>query len=271
MKPAIRLVVCDLDGTLLSPEQEVTDSVAEALRTYRQLGGMVTIATGRPMMSAARIAEQLQLELPAIYCNGAVVAAPNKTWHSTEFAASPFLALWQGAIREGVELLLFDNEKVYAAGRSPVIDAYERKEGIGCVTISEQDMRTTRGLNKLLLIGSIAASTKLWEQMEPELRGQYAVLQSEDNFLEIVPRQVNKGAALLKLMEIIGVHANEVLAIGNQINDLELLQEAGTGVAVGNSHPLLMKHADYVCRDGYGDGVIEALRRFGCLPDVIQL
>ncbi|WP_270168816.1 HAD family hydrolase [Paenibacillus sp. SYP-B4298] len=267
MKHDIRLVVCDLDGTVLLPDHQLPEHVISALRAYRQAGGMVTIATGRPALTAASIVQQLNIELPAIYCNGAVIADPDKVWHQAEFAAAPFLPLQQAAAHAGAELLMFGASTVYAFRRSQAIEHYEHKERVVCELIEEQAMLSMERLNKLLLIGPMAVIRKVWEAAGALLHTEYTALQSEDTFLEIVPKEVNKGKALCRLMDILNIEPKHVMAIGNQVNDLELLQEAGIGVAVGNSHPLLMEQADYICRHEYGDGVIEALHQFGCLTE----
>lgn len=95
--------------------------------------------------------------------------------------------------------------------------------------------------------------------MQPD---KFAAFQSEHDFLEIIPGGQSKGTAMLQLMEELQVSKAEVLAIGNEMNDLDMLQLAGVGVAVANSNEKLKPFADYVSENGFGDGVVEAIRKF---------
>lgn len=86
------------------------------------------------------------------------------------------------------------------------------------------------------------------------------VVRSEPQFLELLPRGSNKGTALDRLVEILGLSQASVIAMGNNLNDVELIQAAGTGIAVANAHDELKKHADFCCCHHDEHAVAEIIR-----------
>ena len=259
----IRLVVSDLDGTLLSEGHRLTRRVLEAVYRFREQGGLFTLATGRPHLTACQIAEELQLDIPYIACNGSVLAGKEGIVQSHVLPLTDLATLLWEADRQGTDVLMFRGEEVRVFRRTPQIQEYERKESVRCrLDDIREDGWTASHVYKVILMGPMEVVRPLWERHEPLLQDRYTALQSEDNYLEIVSRQYTKGAAMLKLADSLGIAQGEIMAIGNQMNDLDMLQHAAIGVAVNNSSPELKKQAHYVSEGNYGDGVIEALLRF---------
>ena len=98
--------------------------------------------------------------------------------------------------------------------------------------------------------------------LRPRVEGLARIVFSEDTYLEILPLEVSKGAALKLLLERIGVPREQVVALGDAMNDLEMLQYAGTGVAVSNADPALRAAADFVVCSNEEDAVRACLERF---------
>lgn len=259
----IRLVVSDLDGTLLSDDHRLTRRVLEAVGRFQEQGGLFTLATGRPHLTAHRLAEELQLEIPYIACNGSVLAGKEGIIQSHLLPLADLAVLLMEAARQGMDVLMFREEDVRVFERTLQVKEYERKELVRCrLDPVEEERWTAHFVHKVILMGPMEVLRSLWERHEPFLGDRYTALQSEDNYLEIVSRECTKGAAMLKLADSLGIDRGEIMAIGNQMNDLDMLQHAALGVAVNNSSPELKKQAHYVSEGNYGDGVIEALLRF---------
>ncbi|GIP41389.1 sugar-phosphatase [Paenibacillus sp. J31TS4] len=259
----IRLIVSDLDGTLLSPLHELTDSVQAAVRRFVQEGGMFTIATGRVRATVTTVVEQLDLVHPFILCNGSVLSDRAGVLETNSFAVEELIPLFREADREGIAVLLFGEEGIRSYRRLAQIEQFEIKENIRCGELDAWSLHWHKDeVQKILLIGEMERIRRVWESQLLGFANRYAVLQSEDDYLEVLPENQSKGAALERLMELLQVRPEEVMAIGNQLNDLDMIQRAGIGVAVANSHPGLIEHADYVTQASYGDGVVEAIRRF---------
>jgi Cof subfamily protein (haloacid dehalogenase superfamily) len=256
----IRLVVSDLDGTLLSPEHTLTDSVKNAVRKFVAAGGLFTIATGRFGPTTRAVVDELDIELPYILCNGAVIEDRERVWETAALPLEELADFLVAADQEGIDVMIFHGEQIDIFRRTPGIEQFEYKENFRCRLFesSSSDWRMGQ-VQKVLLKGEMGHMRGLWEKFSPHYRQNYSTIQSEDDYLEIVPPNQSKGAALNKLISRLGIDRSEVLAVGNQLNDLDMLQNAGIGVAVANSHPELKDQADYVCQRSYGDGVVEAM------------
>lgn len=257
---AIRLIVSDLDGTLLSPDHQLPADVLGTVQQYMRQGGYFTLATGRPLASARKTISRFGIELPVILCNGAVLAKGDTIIESHGMPAAVVSELLMTAHESGLHVLMFRRSNIHAFHRSTAIENYEHKEEVECSIVSVNSSDWQSGdLDKAILIGSIEQSRRIWQAWKERLNGQVAAFQSESDYLELVPGQVSKGAALLRLTELLDIRPDEVLAIGNQMNDLTMLQAAGIGAAVANSPQELKNAADYVCQAAYGQGVIEAI------------
>lgn len=176
--------------------------------------------------------------------------------------------LLSGLLREaneaGLNILLYRGDQVYTFRHTTDIADYEHKECVTCSVISYEEEMVWRDceLDKVILLGPVETSYSLWMKWAPALAGAAAAFQSELNYLELVAGHVSKGTALKLLMQKLEVRPEEVMAIGNQMNDLPMLLTAGIGVAVANSPDKLKEIADYVCVNSYGDGVLEAIELF---------
>lgn len=260
----IRLIVSDLDGTLLSPEHELTDSVKEAVAAFTKKGGLFTFATGRTLLTAESFEQELGLGMPYILCNGSVIAQKGEIMESSAFRAGDVDSLLEEARHADLDAFLFREDGVFVFRQSEMVRRYERKERINCTELSyaDSDWRESY-VQKMILMGDMSVIQELWGRHE-YAHALYAAFQSEINYWEIIPGGQSKGAALKRLARRLQIKPEEVMALGNQLNDLDMLQYAGIGVAVANAHEALKAEADYVCRRSYGEGVVEAIEKF-CL------
>ncbi|MFS0725524.1 HAD family hydrolase [Paenibacillus sp. 1P07SE] len=258
----IKLIVCDVDGTLLSAQNELSEQVAHTIRNYVSGGGLFTVATGRPQLTARRIVRQLSLTAPYILCNGSVIAQGDRLLARDTIGLEELAPMLEEADRRGLTVLLFEDERVRTLRRTAEVEAFEAKERVACELVdAAEDWRSGRVL-KVILIGDLVLASTLWEPVTGMLGGRYDAVQSEHHYLEIIPGGHSKGKALARVLEELELEPGQVMAIGNQLNDLDMLEHAGIGVAVGNSHPLLKDQADYVCSGSYGEGVVEAISTF---------
>lgn len=256
----IRLIVSDLDGTLLSSDHRLTDQVKAAVKEYSSSGGMFTIATGRPNLTVRSFVNDMVIEVPYILCNGSVIAHREKIIEKNTLVSGDFLDVIHESDQNGITPLLFAEKEIYVVRKTKDVEHFEHKEEFRCTVL--ESMNQVDELFKVILVGDMDVIQSVWNHHLPRMQYQYATFQSENNYLEIVPENHSKGTALLRLMEMLNIGTDEVLAIGNQLNDLDMLEKAGIGVAVANSHPLLKESANYVCKKSYGDGVIEAIQKY---------
>jgi Cof subfamily protein (haloacid dehalogenase superfamily) len=259
----IRMIVSDLDGTLLSEDNRVTDTVKDAIDRFRLAGGLFTIATGRFGPSTESIIKQLNIDIPFILCNGGVLANQDRVLEMEMITLEETSSFLLECDRLGVTVMLFREDGLHAIRRSPQLELFEQKEGIRSSLIHAlADDWLTTPVQKVVMVGDVKQIREIWQTQQSSFRKQYAITQSEDDLFEILPPFQSKGTTLKKLMTLMNLESREVMSIGNQMNDLDMLENSGIGVAVANSHPELKKKASYVCSKSYGEGVVEAMERF---------
>ena len=262
---AYRLVVADLDGTARSRRLGVTPGVRAAITAARARGTSVCIATGRMWASAARWIDALGADSPAILYNGGRVFDfhAGRILHDRRLAAESTrqaLAL----IRRDPDLQshLFLEDQAYVERHHPVSDEYARDDGITCELVSAfEPLLLTGDPHKILVVGSSLQIEALALAVREARLAVHAV-QSEPTYLEFLPPGISKGSALRAMLAELGIRPGEVIAVGDNWNDLEMIEAAGLGVAMGDAPEGVRARADYVCASADDDGLREVLERF---------
>lgn len=262
---AIRLIVSDLDGTLLSENHQLSEQVKHSIRRFRESGGWFTFATGRFGPSSRAMVEELDIDIPFILCNGSILADREQILEMATLELEELALFLKEADQSGLTVLLFNENGIRTFRRTEEVTQFEQKENVQCECIDPQSSFWSSEfaiVQKVLLVGDMKIIKRLWNKHRDTFKSTYATVQSEDDFFEILPPNQSKGGTLLKLMKLMKVTPDQVMSIGNQLNDLDMLENSGIGVAVANSHPDLKRRATYVCKESYGDGVVEAIHKF---------
>jgi len=262
----IRLVAMDLDDTLLRNDWTISPRVVKAIQKAQAQGVKMTIATGRMSISARPYAEQLGLDVPVITYHGAMIqqALSGDILFRRVIPSALATEIVQDVEGRGVYTQVYLKDRVITSQRNDWSHEYEQ---IANVRIEEADLsillaQEPEGVEKILLMGDEAAL----DQLAPLLRQSYGekvhITKSKPCFLEMIDGSVNKGVALAALAERFGFDSSEVMAIGDSFNDLEMIQYAGIGVAMGNARPEIQEQADIITASNEEDGVAEAIERY---------
>ena len=260
-----RLLVFDLDGTLLDSSHRIPPDVRRMLLALRERGVETTLATGRPFAAVKEFIQELELHLPLIVFNGAVVIAPDGRLLSTRplplAAAKTILRLLDETSAASHLYLHSTDDCFYSDRQGPAAEHIMKKDGVDCRYTSDLlDMLNDAGSDPVKMF-SIGPRNEL-EKLQMTIRQTESAVScvfSEHDMLEFLGPNVNKGTALSILCESIGVERESVIAFGDNMNDLELLQVAGIGVAMDTAPAELRAEADLVILD-----IAEFLRdRFG--------
>jgi len=269
MTPPIRhyrMVVTDIDGTLVDLEQTISDRNKEMIHAFQRQGGIVTLATGRVEEAAHQYVQTLNIRHPVILYNG------GKIVDFTNGTCLYEARLSEKVVRTAVELLrrmphdmiFYVDRTIWVHAMTPAITEYMKKDGVQCRVWDSADFLFGASVNKILIIKEDRDFSAVREPFGPLQGVACELVQSEETYLEILPQSVSKGQALKLLARRLGIDMGEVIAIGDNLNDLEMICEAGLGVAVANSHPLLKEHAQYVANSHLEHAVAEVIEKF-CL------
>ena len=264
---AYRMVLSDMDGTLLKSASELSEKNIEMVGKAVDQGVEFVICTGRGVYGVERFLEKLNL----LGRPGYVICQNGATVYNLEnmemvlkhsFSSDDLRPVVEIAREEGVEVYLYDDRTFVAEKVTPQVEAYCR--------VMHADMRILPdGLEyegyftKCLLSGSYEQLDTVRKKVEPLIAGKLNHFFSGPQYLEFVKTGVSKGRALQETAEKAGVPLAEVIAIGDSENDLSMIQAAGLGVAVANAQEHVKAAADYVtettCEQ---DAVADVLQRF---------
>lgn len=259
-----KLLVSDIDGTLINNRQELITVNKKKVKELMQQGLLFTLASGRKFSSAEKYILELGIGIPLILYNGAQLISPaGKVVFEKKLDYSQAKAALELYKDYGIDALVYCQDEVYVEKINKVIEEYQIKDGIDCTAVGNLTHFIQGDVIKLLFIGEPDKLFSYAQGLKNIIGSQVNLVNSEGNYLELLPTGVSKGEALLKLAEILQIKLEEIITIGDNLNDLEMIKMAGLGVATANAHSDLLQAADYITdRDNQEGSVAEVINRF---------
>jgi Cof subfamily protein (haloacid dehalogenase superfamily) len=268
---AIRLLVLDIDGTIAGVANEVQKPVVEAVRAVQAKGIQVAIATGRMYQSAVRFHHAIGADLPLMAYQGAMIKDPitaqvHRHWTLSKSLVVQLLDYFEQP--ELVDLLsvhLYIDDQLYVRELSEETRLYSERSQIKANAVGDLRQILDTEPTKLLAMSDDIA---LIEAVLGNLRTRYTPAElymttSVATFFEATNPLVNKGTAVKYLAEeFLGLKPENVMAIGDNFNDVEMLQYAGIGVAMGDAPTDVQAIADWVAPTVDANGVAVAIEKF---------
>jgi len=261
------LIVVDVDGTLLDDERAVTAEVHQVVTMAERAGVRLTLATGRVFCSAAQVARQLEMAGPIISDGGAIVALScgSKVLRDLRIPPKRAAEILRELADIDADCHLFYPDEILVNRHNHVTRRYASRLAI---TMVPSDDLAAEALARP--VGPTMIVIRSTRQRAPALRAKYQrqfgddiqVTSTAPHFVDFVHPQTSKAGALAFLCDYLGIPAERVIAIGDGINDLDMIAWAGLGVLVANADPELHRHADYVTSSPYYHGVAEVIERF---------
>ena len=262
-----KLVALDLDDTLLNAEFKISERNLEAIRRLAGSNIMVTIATGRMFRSAARYARELEINLPLIVYHGAMMReAHNGTMiRYCPVPVDPALEILKLTAAEGFHVNLYIDDQIFVQEENEVSRYYQTIAPIPVEAVGELSAFLKHRAQepiKLSIINREERLDKLQQYLEEQYAGRLSVLQSRPYFLEITSFEATKGRALKYLGDLQNISREEIVAIGDSYNDVDMLRFAGMGVAMANAPAVVQEAADVITKSNLEDGVAVFLEEY---------
>lgn len=266
----IRLLMLDIDGTIAGESNEVTEPVKQAIAKVQADGIQIALATGRMYHSALRFHEAIGSHLPIIAYNGAWVQCPMTGVRHKHLPVSTAVALQlleyfeRPQWNQEIELHCYIDDRLYVRDVTSRTRAYQQRSGIEPLVVGDLrdilDLPTT----KVLAIGQPQLVDKLLKELRRVYpRDQLYLTKSTEVYFEATHPQASKGYATRFLTEeLLGFKASQVMAIGDNFNDVEMLEYVGLGIAMGNAPTAVQKIAKWVAPTVEQDGVAIAIKKF---------
>ncbi len=267
----IRLLVLDIDGTMAGESNTIRPEVVDAVQAVKSKGIAVAIATGRMYCSALRFYQQLQLSLPLLAYQGAMIKNPAtgeviRHWPVPKQIALKLLDDFEQTERAHLlSIHFYINDQLYVREVTAETAAYSQRSGVTPIAVGDLRNVLDQDPTKVL---ALSQNTDLIDYLLDSFKQQYTPAElyftkSVATFFEAANPNVNKGIAVRYLAEEkLGLSAANVMAIGDNFNDLEMLQYSGLGIAMGNAPDDVKAQSNWVAPDVEVDGVAIAIKKF---------
>lgn len=287
-----KLIAIDLDGTMLNSYGEVTENTKRVLKQTKQKGAEVVIASGRSIDSIKYIASEIDSSKYMIAGNGAVVydRSQNKILYEKYIPKNKALDIIQICEENSIYYNVYTNKTIIADGlRYNVLYYYkenlkkedQKKTHITLVENIENYIKEMNEDEKIMKIficdknktvfNSIVRKFSAIEDidiLDVSHMARKVIKQGTEDipieyyYTEISMKDVDKWYALEFLIKKLGIQKEEVMAIGDNVNDRKMIEEAGKGIVMGGSTPKVSEVADYITLDCNNEGVAKAIEKF---------
>ena len=267
----IKLLVLDIDGTIAGQSNTLSHPVKEVIAAVQAKGIKVAIATGRMYCSALRFHQEIGSTLPLVAYQGAWIQDPNTQEIHRHLSVSREIALQlleyfeQPDLQSLLSVHFYINDQLYVREITKETESYQQRCGVNAIPVGDLRQLLDHEPTKIL---ALCDDASLIQQLLTNLRHRYKPTElymttSVATFLEAANTHVNKGNAVRYLAEeMLGLESHNVMTIGDNFNDVEMLSYAGISVAMGDAPDQVQAIADWVAPSVELDGAAIAMEKF---------
>lgn len=262
------MLVLDLDGTLTNSEKKITPPTREAIIEIQEAGKKVVLASGRPTPGITPLAEELHLKDYGSYIlsfNGARIidCRTGKSIYNKTVPNNVIPEIYEMVKDYDVDLITYtDTEILSGIKPNQYTEIESRICNLDIVSVDNFAEAIDFPVNKLLIPGDPSLTVQLEKILKEKFHSFLNIYRSEPFFLEIMPQNIDKAHSLQKLLNSIGMTAEQMICCGDGYNDLTMIEYAGLGVAMENAQPIVKEKADYVTKSNDEDGVLYVIDQF---------
>lgn len=257
----IKLIICDVDGTLIGRDEVLSTKAIDLSNYLRKKGYMFTIASGRVEDMAKDYVEKLNIDIPYIASNGSTIADLEKVYSKNKVQARGLGKIMKNALDMGMTLVYTIDGKEYVVNETDWIfeqrDKFDRYHDMSPFTFEEL---LNQNIDKLMIMDSKRdGRIQILEDLAKDLGNEYSYTRYTNKSIEVVDKNASKAKALKELSEMLDIKLENVMAIGDHMNDIDMIKEAGIGACVNNAKDELKEVSDYISDYKEIDGVIDAI------------
>ena len=264
----IKLITIDVDGTLVTPLKRLTKANITAIDKARDHGVHIALASGRPYSGMKELVNKLNLNQ-----EGNFTVCQNGSYIFDNYTHQPISGTYQKPIdlkiiddllkSYNVQISAMDHESFYSrhikTNIYTKIDAKISK--LPLQIINYDDFNEDKTFGRILIMGKKSEMTKLYNNMPQELTDNYYAVKTAPFLIEVMNKNTNKGYAIKAIAKDSGINSDEIMSIGNEKNDIPMLEQAGFAVAMANAVPELKPHADFITKSNLKSGVGYAIEK----------
>ncbi|MEO5953897.1 MAG: Cof-type HAD-IIB family hydrolase [Chloroflexia bacterium] len=270
---SIKLLALDLDGTIFHDDLTVSDRTRKAITAAQEAGVIVAIATGRMYRSALAIAADLNINGPMICYQGAMIkdVVTGETLLHTTVPRSLMHEIISATSKAGLHLNIYLNDELFVEKITPEGQFYAqinldlKLNVVGDLSNWLNSLGTAEA-TKAVIVTDPSQTDAVLEEYSALFGTRLQVTKSHPKFTEFTNIDSSKGKALAQLAAHYNMEQADVMAIGDGLNDLDMIEWAGWGVAMENSPQSVRDTARVVCLTISQDGAADAIERYILAP-----
>jgi len=262
-----KMIVLDLDDTLLTSDHTISPRTKEALLAAQRRGKKVVLASGRPTFAMLDLAKELELARYGSYIlsfNGASIidCKTNESLFLSTLSPETVHRLDDLSKRDGVYIHTYVGHEILTEEPNEYTTLEGQLTGMEIIPVADFKAAIQTPVVKCLMMAEETHLARVEQTLQQELAGELAVARSKPFFLEFTEDGVTKGTSLALLSEKLGIAQEEVIACGDGNNDLSMIEWAGLGVAMANAADTVKEKAQYMTASNDEDGVALVVEKF---------
>ena len=261
---SVRLVVADVDGTLVTPDKILTPRARAVVHTIIKAGITFTITSGRPPLGMKALIDELGHRSPVAAFNGGLVVRPDLSIIRGHLVPNGIAqSVTRILTKHNLDVWIYGDNDWYVTSRhGPHVDREE-----WTVRFSPTVVSTYRGLlDRVVKIVGVTDDEQAMAQCLAEVQQQFGRLVSaalsQPYYLDVTHPKANKGEVVRALSALLGIPAADIVTIGDMPNDVLMFERSGVSVAMGNANPEVQRAATFVTSSNREDGFALAMERF---------
>ena len=263
MNDMIRLIALDLDNTLLEKNNEIAPVTLSLLQSCSHQGVRTAIATGRILPSALKYAREIGDDTLIVCYNGCLsIEASGKILFSRELSTDIMRKVISFSKEMNLYCQFYKDHKIVVEKVTEGTTIDPDLLNTAAVEVGDFSSYDLSPSPKAMIVVDPDKLKETQKALDSYLAGEAYLAQSQPYLIEIMPKGVNKAHTLELVCDSLGIDRSQVMACGDNTNDAEMIQWAGTGIAVANSVDIIKEKASYVCKNERSLGVAEAIRKF---------
>ena len=261
------MIVTDLDDTLLNSEKKISPVDLEAIMKAQEAGVKFILCSGRPTFAMRDLAAEIKAAEYDSYIlsfNGSIITEckTGENIFEASLKKEDLHLMYDFSKKHNTHILTYINDEVVSETESEYIDVEVDLTKMNHRIVKSFKEYVDQSAVKCMLLAEPAYLKKVEEELKKEYGDRYSIAISKPFFLEVTKLGIDKGVAVKKLAEKLGIAIEEVIAVGDSFNDLPMLKAAGTSVAVENAHPEIKKQVDYIVKSNNDGGIADLIEKF---------
>ena len=247
-----QLVVLDLDGTLLRNDKTVSDETVESLIEFKNRNNKILFATARPPRDVYKYVPQKLRDNPIICYNGACMINHKEILYKKEMSKETVFSIIERSEKSGYHQICFEiNDKLYSN--------FDTSEFFGkvpteIVDLTKLDMKT---VYKVIICNKTPISHDFLTILPDTCKG---IVTDNGKLCQIMDQEVSKWNSIQSIIKKWNIKNEDIIAFGDDYNDLEMIEHVGIGVAMGNAEKVVKDAADFITDTNMNEGISKYLK-----------